>query len=294
MPFLILNMSKEKEKDSSYSFEIFSQEEASAVNQFFGINHGGVLDAYNFPRSVCLGNLWKEVSPILDEHPSDRELYIGWDFVEGRLEVEEVVEGLKREEIIKQHPSVDNAFVIALGMVTHRPHLVNFHTHVLDPNHALARDRGKRLSEATPRSDFDDLSGLIMRPSSYVDVILDTKLRNQSIVGRALVALKTSKSWLISDDNYQSKDSYLAFEMYRAQLRGISRSRLRKASRFSSHRVSEMTEMLRRDDHWFNFTGLAIYRGLLHSNPEHRSSAFRWDVFHNRLVSIRKKRWGIF
>lgn len=288
-------MGRINEVAQRYPFEAIWQMDASKVNQFFGINQEGVLDAENLPKKLSLGNLWRTVAPIIDAHPWDRELYIGWDVVRGRLKVTEVTEGLQRAEILAQDPQADNVVEKILGQVDHRSHLLSFHTHVSDPSETQPTDRYEVIFDATPKASTDDMDSMVLVLADYAAVILDTKLRNRTIIGRILVALKTSRSWKINNEADQdSKMQELKQEMNGSKLFDISRSGLKEVSVYSKEKVYLMTRILNRDDHWNNFTGVALYRGILQSNLEVNSSAYRWDVYHERLRKMRRKFLRIF
>lgn len=285
----------DKERAEKIFFQPFSKKEANAVNHFLGIEAVGALDASCLPERVYLGDFWRTASPILKEHPSNRELYIGWDLVNGQLKIVEVAEGKQRAEIIQEE--LDDEFSIKFGTVFHHPHLLNFHTHVLGPDRTLDKDRRETILETTPRSSYDDFDDFVLNPREYASIIVDTSLRGKIRVGRVLVALKTTNSWDIGgEETYRWRGLELGLEMWRrAELRGSYKYKTCRQPFCVGKGAKAMIKRLQADEHWSSFTGLAIYRGQLLENPVINPFAIRWDIFYKKLMAMKKKKkWFIF
>lgn len=270
-------------------FKPYSVEAATAVNDFVGIEYAGTLKAENKPPRVFLDNLWKAVLPDIEAHPVDKELYIGWDFIDGRLKITEIQEGKQKYEVDQDNEDVG---LITVGKVTHAPHLFNFHTHVLDPSITLPDDRHLRKTIMMPSSSFYDLDGLVLNSKEYGVVIIDISQREGKVIGPSLVALKTTSTRVIeNEDDYKFYRSFLTQKMlheerYRAFLGPTLDPSLR------------INEMLESDRKWEELIGLAIYRGIIAEYRKSRQTALRLDLFYKRLEIarkiLRKRKWWYF
>lgn len=284
----------------------YGEEEATAINYFLGLETVGTLNADRPPPRLYLGELWRQVSPILKQHPIDRELFIGWDLIDRDLRVTEVVEGRQRAEIqaenerlVKERKWHETSS--AWGQIANcNFHTFSFHSHVLDPRRTLPQARYEQVSQSTPPSSYGDLSGLVLSAKEYARGVLDIKLQNRAFPGRIIVALKTTKSWPINEANYKERAGDLMYEMYYTDgfdLHEDFATTVKLPSRNVNPGALEAIKRLQSDEHWWRFAGVVIYRGLLSANPEINSTALRWDLFYQKLMGVRpteetrKRRW---
>lgn len=266
---------------------------ATAVNQFLGIDYEGILPPKDLPKSINLYNFWQEASSIINNHPVDRELYMGWDLEGDDLQVSEVVEGLKKDEIPLRENYVDRkAGKRVLGRVTHKSHLINFHTHVFNSENESYEDKRDKVRRNTPHSSYSDLEAFVLIPSQYADIIVDISNRKDIRVGRVFAALKTTDSWWdINRRNLRLKRKELLWEMYRSELTGVNDTEIVGKPIFARQGTEAMVRILRSDEHWSRFAGISIYRGLILSPPQKKLVAYRWDVFYQKLRAIKKSSW---
>lgn len=241
---------------------------------------------------------WQAVSPILRQHPLDRELYIGWDLIGGELQATEITEGKQLAEIRAENEKLvregkAHLTSSALGSIRHLPHLLSFHTHVLDPRLILPQNRDEQISLATPRSSYNDLSSLVLFPQEYGEVVLDISLQGQMSIGRIMLAFETTNSWQIDETIYEELSHKLIREMYFSDALDFHQhatNTVQLPSRKINPGTLAMIKKIQSDEHWCKFTGVTIYRGLLSANPDINSIALRWDLFYQELMGLRGKR----
>lgn len=304
--YAIILLIKEKEKEKYLNepcfLEPFSKEGATAVNRFFGLETVGPLNSHNLPQRIFLGNLWQENLPILKKYPLDRELYIGRDFVEGKLQVAEIVVGKQKKEIAAEDAELAekggfNPPRLSLGEVSHQAHLFAFHTHVLDPDMVLPKDRKERIVQETPDSGYGDLAWLVLNPKAYIQTILDIGLWDKVIVGRALVVIKTT-AWIIDRRNDLSdiqkglmRKEFLMkiLAKFAADVLSDRKHKVCQMPKQVTPSSQKMILRLQSDENWCNSTGIAIYRGLVLQDANKDLRAYRWDVFYRRLMAMERK-----
>lgn len=292
---------QEKRELINYSdrFRRYGEEEAGVVNNLFGFDAPGSLKA-NLPPRAYLGKFWKEVSPLLRQHPLERELYVGWDLIKGELKATEIVEGRNRAEIQVENEKLYREGKLhqmsgAFGSVKHNPHLLSFHSHVQVPGLTLPSDRYEQIRYATPRSSYKDISTLLLFPQQYGQIVLDISLPRQISVGRIMLAFKTTDSWQLDETNYEELAKKLINEMYFSDALDFHESAtIQLPVRQVGRGTLGMLKNLQSDEHWCRFTGITIYRGLLSANSEINSTALRWDLFHQKIMGLGKEESGGF
>lgn len=273
-----------------------SEQEATVINSLLGISVEGIVDPNKLPESIHLDKFWLEASSILKEHPDDRELFIGWDLVEGKLQVTEVFVGLQPHEIPPELLDYNKKVGYrSFGWLPpHKPHLLVFHSHSRTSYEVSRKNNFKRIFCTTPPSSYSDLSDFVLRPDEYANIIVDISAKKDFRVGRVLVALKTTDSWDVNKENCQIKSLLLQMEMQVAELRRIHDTEIVGQPLFAGQGTKAMIEILGSDEHWSRFTDLTIYRGLIFESPEPKLLAYRWDVFYRKLKAMkRQKRWFI-
>jgi len=285
-----------EERETRKFPEIYSEQVATAINHFLGIEQEGTLPFKNLPPRIDLKEFCRVVLPILEEHPADREIAVGWNLNEGQLRVTEVVEGITRSEL--QEEDFENEYErrFMLGSVEIGIHPLTFHSHIVEPTFSLPIGRKERVLATTPASCYGDLIFLVLDPQAYVDIIVDTNLKGENILGRVLVSFKTANSWRITEENFWHYGKKLFFGPFKSELTGTWRYhdfRVCRKPFMVGARPLAMIERLQQDELWSNYTGLGIYRGLLLTDPEKASFAVRWDLFYQRLMAMRKKIRGI-
>src|SRR3990167_5320311 len=155
-----------------------SEEYLAAVNKFVGIENNQVLNFKALPNRISLRNLWQEALPLIDQYPQDRELYIGWDLIDRKLQITEVTEGLKYEEIAQDPIQKSLGFQTGGELQPLNTHLIDFHTHPFVPD--LERSTRKKHLQIyrMPRSTVSDLFGFSKDSGRLARVIVDISQRS--------------------------------------------------------------------------------------------------------------------
>ena len=263
-----------------------SEEYVEAVNNFFEIESDQVLNFNLLPKRIPLQKLWQEALPLIDQNPQDRELYIGWDLIDRKLQITEVTEGLKYEEIVQDPIQKSLSFQTGGELQPLNTHLIDFHTHPFVPD--LERSTRKKHLQIyrMPRSTVSDLFGFSKDSRHLARVIVDISQRKNEKVGSSFVAMKTTASWNTNQPGWQT---YL-WELLNSEYLGLPIHIHETVDEvFCGHLVIE--RRLQPDEQWSRTAGLAIYRGLVWEDTDKPQYAIRYDEFYRRLLAMKKSRF---
>lgn len=255
----------------------FTEEEATAVNHLFGIEKKGGLKPEEFPPTIDLSEWWKTTKAKLDEHPSDRELFLGWDPANGKLEITEETEGQAFEDIEQAERYFGRTIE---GRVTPKAiRLLNFHSHTEPPEELLPEPQTaiEQFLKDIPQTHWRDITKiLVTEPNAYASIVVDTSRREEGVAMPVLVMFKTAESPVVTEANYWQYREKLE-DLLREELLGFDRTRSWRELFGRKHRPRYM-DILFKDSRWRDEFGLVIYRGFLSENIDEPQIIRRSDT----------------
>lgn len=215
-------MSESSERGKEAHLIPFNEQEATAVNRFLGIRKEGVLSPEEMPGAIDVSSFWKATKPILDRYPRNKEVFIGWEQKGGVLEAVEENEGKGYGDIVQKSVDIYIGRTI-VGIVSCHPHLLMLHSHPEIPREVLEKYQGKnpsavkRFIKDIPQTGFDDIRAFLKQCREYAEVIIDVFPKEGELMP-ILVVLKTSKSPVITRENYYRYEEKFENIFYRERL----------------------------------------------------------------------------
>jgi len=245
----------------------FTPNEVRSVNRLFKIGDVKQLSEEQYPPTLNLSKWWKEVAPIVAQKPKDIEVGIGWNLKNGKLVIDQIVDGIPFNQI-KQ----DNLELKLIGgnVRINKNTLMMFHTHpeineeirkFLEKDDNKSNEVKKSIDDI-PDSSFSDIFGFLYNPRTYLDVICDISKRKKGLTP-VLVAIKTINTPIINNEN--------RFDYYI-----VMKNILRREFFGSSY--ESYNDILKFDLNWQRNFGIVFYRGYLSENTDEPQFVRKSDI----------------
>ncbi len=249
----------------------FTPEEVGAVNQLLGIGNLEQLEEKHYPPTLNLSKWWKAAGPIVSKKPKDREVSIGWSLREGKLKIDEVVDGTPFNEIEQKGKKALGMIIVGTVKIE-KHHLITFHTHpekveeiqkIAEKQLKSKSSEVKRSVRDVPESNFHDISIFLYSPESYVDIICDVSVREKGQIP-VFVAIKTKETPVITADNSWK---------YTKKVNDIIFTDILVGSEKHSY-----SDFLEHDLEWQKNFGVVVYRGYLSENTNEPQIVRKSDI----------------